>query len=245
MYTTCLLLRNHDDDVWSNEWVSRSGYGWVLVALFTIICPAPMLYSLWLRATDKDQKNPEDSYTNPLGDGSDGKEMPQSAEQRVRMANLQQRKSKSLAQELSKTQALLSKSQAQLAVLKPQAESGAGVAYNLDIRRPSQVSALKELADEGMVEQETLQKAQKGFSKHVRDQIEDMEAVNTSLSTSRESLRAFLNRPDVWLGHHARCVHWRLWRRNVCGGLAILERGKRGESELLDDQDRNAALESK
>ena len=198
MYTTCLLLRNHDADVWSNEWVSRSGYGWMLVGLIVIVCPSPIFYSLWLRANDKNQGDTEDAYTNPLGDGGDGNEMPQSAERRVRVANLQQRKSKSLAQELSKTQVQLSKAQAQLAVLKPQGESTARTAYSLDVRRPSQVSALKELVDDGMVEQETLQKAQHGFSKHIRDQIEDMEAINTS----RESLRAFLNRADVRLGHH-------------------------------------------
>jgi hypothetical protein len=164
-----------------------------------------MFYSLWFRAHDKSQEDSdswfadEDAFTNPLGDGGGINETPQGAEQRVRNANIQQRKSKSLAQELSKTQVQLSKAQAQLALLKPQAESGARVAYSLDVRRPSQVSALEDLAGNGMVEQETLQKAQQGFSKHVRDQIEDMEAV----STSRDSLRAFLNRPDVRLGHHA------------------------------------------
>ena len=200
MYTTCLLLRNTDDNVWSNEWVSRAGYGWMLVGLFVIVCPSPMFYSLWLRSTGKDQGDPDGVYTtNPLGDGSSGDETPQTDEQRVRMANLQQRKSKSLAQELSKARAEVAKAQAQLAVLQPKQGSGAGTVYSLDVRRASQVSALKGFAEDGMVEQETLQKAQQSFSKHVRDQIEDMEAVNTS----RESLRAFLNRPDVRLGHHA------------------------------------------
>ena len=75
MYTTCLLLRNTDDNVWSNEWVSRAGYGWMLVGLFVIVCPSPMFYSLWLRSTGKDQGDPDGVYTtNPLGDGSSGDE---------------------------------------------------------------------------------------------------------------------------------------------------------------------------
>lgn len=213
MYTTCLLLRNDNDDDWTREWMSRTGYGWMIVVLYVIICPAPMFYSLWLRLRpngDKSDGLRESKFENPLGDGPEDSDIvqvgSQSAEQRVAMANRRKRKSKSLATELAQAKTAAAKAEAELAALKGKTEPNgvsSGMTYSLDTRRASQVSALRGLADDGMVEQETLQKAQQSFSNHVRDQIDYSDPWNPALSKSRDSLRAFLNRPDVRLGHHA------------------------------------------
>jgi hypothetical protein len=131
MYTTVLLLRNDSDDDWSAEWVSKAGYGWMLAVLYVVICPSPLFYSLWLRLSGNGAVDEADNegagvfaseeYENPLGPGPDEVSaavgvLPAalSAEQRARRAKVQQRKSKSLASDLAKAQAEISKQAAEI-----------------------------------------------------------------------------------------------------------------------------------
>jgi hypothetical protein len=210
-YTTCLLLRNDAQESWDDEWVTRNGYGWMLVIMYTVICPSPMIYSVYLRLTNKEQAGDTDSdvdveFQNPLGDGGDGNgglAPLVNPEQRARMAKQQQRKAKSLATELAQAQKLAAQAQEELTELKAKAAAASsgpggiasGVAYSLDTRRASQVNALNGLVDDKLVDQETVQKAQQRFSKHVLYEIET--------ETHTDSLREFLNSPEVRLGHHA------------------------------------------
>jgi hypothetical protein len=208
MYTTCLLLRNDDDDAWDNEWVTRTGYGWLLVIMYVVTCPSPIFYSLYLRFKAQDQTSYEeqdfDSYENPLGDTADGITSTTSgansvsnSEQRMRRAKQQQRKTKSLEIELAKAKALLAaQTQDKLRELNASGSGGiaGGVPYRLDTRRASQVSALKGLVEEKLVDQETAEKAQQRFSKRVLYAIET--------ETHIDSLRELLNNPEVRLGHH-------------------------------------------
>ena len=209
MYTTCLLLRNEDQNAWDDEWVTRTGYGWILVVMYVVICPSPMFFSLYIRLTSQDQPSDDETqfmstvYENPLGDAADSTatgeptSMPVSnIEQRVRSAKQQQRKTKSLVAELAKARASATKAQEELAELKAKAAAASdgiasGAAYTLDIRRASQVNALKGLAAESLVDQETVQRAQQRFSTHVLYEIE-----------RDRSLREYLNSPDVRLGHY-------------------------------------------
>lgn len=206
MYTTCLLLRNDDQDAWNNEWVSRNGYGWLLVTVYMVICPSPMFYSLYLRLTSQaessESKKEEDfdSFENPLGvAGATTATALPNPEQRIRKAKQQQRKAKSLVVELSQAKKELTQSKTELADLKAKAAgpggitSGitSGVAFRLDTRRASQVNALQGLVEGNLVDQETVQKAQQRFSKHVLHEIE-----------RTDSLREFLDSADVRLGHH-------------------------------------------
>lgn len=199
MYSTCLLLRNGDEYAWANEWVNRNAYGWLLVVLYVIICPTPLLYSLWVRLNREDQLPMEEfeqsEFVNPLGDGAAGVD-DRTTEQRVRMAKLQQRKAKSLASDLTQAKAVAAKAQKELAEMKAKAaqqpsETTNGVAYTLDTRRASQVNALSGLIGDKLVDEEIVQKAQQRFSKHVLYEIE-----------RPDSLQEFLTAPEVRLAKH-------------------------------------------
>jgi hypothetical protein len=183
MYTTCLLLRNDDQHAWDGEWVSRTGYGWLLVFLYVVICPSPMFYSLYLRLTNQGEgPNDEESdeFENPLGDTADGTAATSlaNAEQRARKAKQQQRKTKSLAADLAKAKAQAAKAQEELTKLKAAAATSSGsdgiasgVAYSLDTRRASQVTQLKDLVESGMVSEETLEKAKSNFDSHIKGSV--------------------------------------------------------------------------
>ena len=117
MYTTCLVLRNEDQRAWDDEWVSRDGYGWMLVIMYVLICPAPMLVSLYLRLQGEEGAPPEAEFSeeimNPLGDAAAsasaaGLAIGTSNDQRARAADQQKRKAKLLAAELAKAKDELS-----------------------------------------------------------------------------------------------------------------------------------------
>lgn len=207
MYTTCLVLRNEDQRAWDDEWVSRDGYGWMLVMMYVLICPSPMFYSLYRRLQGEEGAPPEvefgEEIMNPLGDAaaSDsaaGLALVTSNDQRARAANQQQRKAKLLAAELAKAKDELSKLKAKTAATEGAGGVDSGVAYSLDTRRASQVTQLKDLVESGIISEEALEKAKSNFDSHVKGSIEQQqikivsESRAAGLGEGRRSLREFL-----------------------------------------------------
>ena len=207
MYTTCLVLRNEDHRAWDDEWVSRDGYGWMLVIGYVLICPFPMIFSLYRRLQGEEGAPPEvefgEEITNPLGDAAAsgnaaGSALVTSNDQRARTVKQQQRKAKLLATELAKAKDELSKLKAKTAATEGAGGVASGVAYSLDTRRASQVTQLKDLVESGMITEEALEKAKSNFDSHVKGSIEQqqikivLESRAAGLGEGRRSLREFL-----------------------------------------------------
>ncbi len=238
MYVTCLLLRDVDEDAWTNEWVSKEGYGkhlltrvmsrggrclpdlarevyhlfvyeiidcvafascagyvytgWFLSFLMIVICPSPFLYSLWQRLRSKDSAHENEQFENPLSaDADDSKTFAssQTAEQVMRSGKAQQRKVKGLAAELAKAKkeavdakAEAEKSKAEILSLKSSTDAGRQSSesagnetqelHKFDTRRPSQVLAIKELVQEGVLSEESIGEATAALAEHLGTQIQ-------------------------------------------------------------------------
>ena len=201
MYTTCLLLRNDSADAWSNEWVPREGYGWFLATLYVAIVPAPIFYGLWRQRFKPEAKalqNESESFEfdNPLAPSSSTPD--ESALQKGSISRAAQRELKELRQKVKTLQVQLQKSNANVSG----DETGESQARDLfNTRRASQVGELKELAESGMITEESLQQAKDNLDSYIKDDILRQQ----STIGSRAALRQFLASARL-LHHEVRIV---------------------------------------
>ena len=197
MYTTCLMLRNDSAGNWGDEWVPREGYGWLLAFLYIAIVPSPIFFAMWRKfcSTDAPTDYAPNSFeyeSNPLAE--DSSISGQTIEKGTSRAA--QREIKDLKRKVKTLQGQLQKSNA--SVHSDSSEPKRPELYNT--RRASQVGQLKELAEAGMITDESLQKAKDNLNSYIKDDITQQHfAIGT-----RASLRQFLG--DNRLLHHEDCI---------------------------------------
>jgi hypothetical protein len=59
MYTASLVLRNTDEDIWSEEWIPREAYGYSIAFMIVILVPSPILIHIVDKKRNPDTKTLE------------------------------------------------------------------------------------------------------------------------------------------------------------------------------------------
>jgi hypothetical protein len=303
-YVSCIVLRQTDQGVWSEEVISRTGYGYFICFLYVIVLPSPTLYyyfadSKKLKEIDDDSGsaevfgNPLLSVGAPLGGGASEPDSEPSDVPRARMAKMQREATEAksqtdtlratvqqqaaeieqlktagaqqvqltaeerLAAEQRAAEQRAAEQAATAAELEAQHKKSIGADGNFNVRRFSQVTAMKEMVEGGLLSDEILQSAQQGLETHVHDGVllqrkemvrrqqreidEDMkglEKVSKTAHKGRTSMRDFLDKARL-LRHEGQFLE-------VCGrDMAVEDLEFLGDEELKALKGKMTSVEGK